>query len=146
METNKWVIFGLILLTLCIYPVAAAVYRTWTIRMTGTINTIGCELYADAELTIPLTSYSWGDFFPGDMKQVQVWVKSTSTVPATLSVFDGNWSSVEAQNFIVFNSMLNGIEFQPQEVKTDWMTLTVLEDIAGVTSFSFDITYQITGG
>jgi hypothetical protein len=62
-----------------------------------------------------------------------------------LSISTSNWSPSTASNYITLNWNYNGQTVNPNEYVSVTFTLTVSNSIAGVSSFSFDISLVGSG-
>ena len=120
-----------------------ALTTTRTFSSNGTINVIGVSVYSDAGCTTALSSVSWGTLNPGDTPTQTIYVKNNGTIPVTLTMTYGNWSSQSAQNYITLSWNQNNTQLASGSVATAVLTLNVSSSISGVTTFSFNI--NITG-
>ena len=105
----------------------------------GNIKAVGAGVYSDSSCTIPISSIDWGFLEPGSSKQFTIYVKNEGNVPIKLSMEVNNWNPQSASNYMTLtwdcqNHVLNPSDFAPAV-----LTLSVSQDISGVTSFSFDI-------
>jgi len=125
--------------------VVYALLASVTIHNIATLKTVGLEVYADQQLTQPLTQINWGTLEPGETKSYVAYVKNPSDVQVTLAVWTQNWNPNGTQNYVTLNCNLTGTTMQPTQVLPCTFTLNVSSDIQGVSSFSFDIIMQAEG-
>jgi hypothetical protein len=116
---------------------------TQTFSNTGTINAIGVGVYSNAACTTVLSSVSWGTVNPGATPTQTIYVLNNGTIPVTLTMTYGSWSSSAAQSYITLTWNQQNTILASGSNATAVLTLNVSSAISGVTSFSFDIT--ITG-
>jgi predicted membrane channel-forming protein YqfA (hemolysin III family) len=116
---------------------------TQTFSNTGTINAIGVGVYSNSACTTVLSSVSWGTLNPGDTPTQTIYVLNNGTIPETLTMTYGSWSSSSAESYITLTWNQQNTTLASGSVATAVLTLNVSSAISGVTSFSFDIT--ITG-
>lgn len=124
---------------------AAVVYYTLRIRGTGTIKLIGIEAYGDPECTQVISAVNWGELTPGGFSQVVLYLKSTSTAPASLTLSTEAWSPPEAGNYLTLEWDYDGSVLQPGEIRGVLFTLRVSESVTGITSFAFDFLIVASG-
>lgn len=131
---------------LTVLAVAFVVLLSFTISMsgTGTIASVGCKVYADEALTQEISAVDWGTLSPNGHSDVTFWVKSTSTVPTTLSLSTNTWNPTHAENYMSLTWTYNGNIIQPGAVEVVDLTLTVDGNIVDVTDFSFNIVLTTT--
>ncbi|MGA3191992.1 MAG: hypothetical protein ABSD73_05695 [Candidatus Bathyarchaeia archaeon] len=117
---------------------------TRQIPSTGTITAVGVNVFSDAACTQNLTSVNWGVLTPGSLANYQMYIKSTSNVPITLSLGTDSWNPAAAATYITLTwSYAAGTVIQPNASLPVTLTLTVSSSVAGFTSFSFNI--DVTG-
>lgn len=124
---------------------AAVVYYTLRIRGSGTIKLIGVEAYGDPEGTQIISAVNWGELTPGGFSQVVLYLKSTSTAPATLTLSTENWSPATAADYLSLEWDYDGSPLSPGENRGVLLTLRVSESVTGITSFAFDIVIVASG-
>lgn len=116
---------------------------TRTFPSNGTINAVGVGVYSDPSCTTALSSVNWGTLNPGNTATQTMYVKNNGTIPVTLTMTYGNWSSQSAQSYITLTWNQNNTQLASSSVATAVLTLNVSSAISGVTNFSFNI--NITG-
>jgi hypothetical protein len=125
--------------------VVYALLASVTIHNIATLKNVGLEVYADQQLTQPLTQINWGTLQLGETKSYLAYVKNPSNVQVTLAVWTQNWNPNGTQNYVTLNCNLAGIMMQPSQVSPCNFTLHVASNTQGVSSFSFDIIMQAEG-
>jgi len=113
-----------------------------TMPNTGTVNVPTAELgvYWDAGFSQEVSAIEWGVLSPGQSKQVTVYVRNEGNVDLVLSMATSNWSPSIASSYITLNWNRQGYTLNSGSHVQAVFTLTVSSDVAGVESFSFDIT------
>jgi hypothetical protein len=135
----------IIVLVLAIPAVGAAVYYSTKIRSTGRIKTVGCSIYGDPDGTLELSSIDWGTLEPGQVAARTVYIRIHGNTPQTLQLVVDNWNTDAARQGMTLTWDYDGKPIQPNDVRQVVMTLTVSQNIIGVSEFSFDITVISTG-
>jgi hypothetical protein len=120
-----------------------ALVATRTVSNTGTINVIGISVYSDSSCTTVLSSISWGVLSPGAAATYTMYVKNNGTTPVTLTMAYGSWNPASAGSYITPSWDRQNYMLAASSSVAAVLTLNVLSNITGITSFSFDIT--ITG-
>lgn len=129
---------GIIFSLLAGYVIGSAVVQ-YKIVSKGTIKTVGVEVYADQNCTLPMSEIDWGIRYPSELTSKTVYIKSTSNSLATISISASNWIPTEASNYLTFSSDPNNFTLQPQSIAKATFSLKVSADIQGITDFSFEI-------
>jgi len=124
---------------------AAVMYYTLRIRGHGWIVTIGIDAYADAGATQPVSEIDWGEISPGGSSAATIYLKSTSSVPVTLSLALENWIPAAAADYMTVDWNYDGSVLQPGEVRSVTLTLQVSGSITGITNFEFDLVITSSG-
>jgi len=128
--TNMHMIYGLLSV---VFPIGT----------TGVLASANIQAYWESQCTNNVSSISWGTIDPGRSKDVTVYVKNTGSVPLILSFNTTNWNPSAASVYIALSWNYDESQIQPDQVLPVTFSLTVSENIHGVTNFSFDI--YITG-
>ena len=105
----------------------------------GNIAAINVCLYSDFACSQKLDSIDWGDIAPGELVNKIIYLKNTGSTKITLSMTANNWNPANANGPMTLTWNQEGTELYPGEVITASLTLSVREDIAGVTTFSVEI-------
>ena len=114
-----------------------------TLSSSGSIQiqtTAGIGIYSDAQCNYPLTSMAWGTLEPGGSQAVVCYIKNEGDTATTLSMYDSNWYPSNAEDYLSLNWNYNGQPINEDASVQVTFTLSVSASIAGITSFSFDIT------
>lgn len=110
-----------------------------TFNNSGTVRTVGVEVYADESLTQPLTHIDWGEVSPGEIKTFPAWVSNTGNDAITLQMATQNWSSIAASQWITLTWNYGGDSIPGSSAIPVTFSLSINEDVTGFTDFSFDI-------
>lgn len=124
---------------------AAIVYYELRIKGTGRIKLIGVKAYSDADLTKEVSSIDWGLIPRGGSSQITLWLKSTSSCPANLTLRTENWVPPNASDYLTLNWDYDGSPLYGGEVREVLFTLGVAQNVFGITDFSFDMIITIYG-
>jgi hypothetical protein len=126
----------------------AALLSSYTVQIpsVGQVNTVGLGVYSDAACTQNLTSISWGALDPGSVVNYQVYIKSTSNLPITLTLATDSWNPTTAATYMTLSwNYTSGTEIEPNTSLPVTLTLNVSSSVTGITSFSFNIDMTGTG-
>jgi len=113
------------------------------INSSGVITSADLEAYWDVDCTNAVSSINWGSIYPGNSKNVTIYLKNTGGVPLTLSLSTDNWNPTSAGSYITLTWSYNGEQIPVGGVLQVTLTLTVSSNAQGITNFSFDVV--ITG-
>ncbi len=125
--------------------VAATMYFSVKISGTGSIKAVGCKIYADEAMTKEISAVDWGVIPVGGTSDVTFFVKSTSTVPVTLTITKDNYNPASFATYSTLSWTYNNAPLQPNELRAIDLTLKVSQSIVGITTFSFDMTITASG-
>jgi len=147
LERKEGVVVGaaaaLVLYTLALGllgPVVSSALMNRTISNTGSIKAIGVGVYWDQACTNPVSSINWGILEPGSNVNRTVYIRNEGNTAARLAMATSNWSPSNASSYIALSWDYGGQTLNASEVIQVTLTLSVSANIAGITSFSFDIT------
>ena len=109
------------------------------IPSSGLVVAINVGVYSDAGCTLNLTSIDWGSVYPGGSVSKTIYVKNTGNAPITLSMTTASWNPTIAAGQINLawdreNTVLNA-----GQSTSATLTLSVSQNVSGVTSFSMNI-------
>jgi len=109
------------------------------IPSTGLVVAVNVGVYSDAACTLNLTSIDWGNVYPGGSVSRTIYVKNTRNAPITLSMTTASWNPAGAAGQITVawdkeNAVLNA-----GQSTSATLTLSVSQNVSGVTSFSMNI-------
>jgi hypothetical protein len=113
----------------------AVMTSSFVIHNTGRIKGVG--------LSIDLSTIDWGNCEPNSTVVRTIDVNNTGNVPEVLSLSLSNWNPSVAPTYIHLSWNYDGTPLSVNEVRAISLSLKIDSDIAGITSFSFDVT--ITG-
>ena len=116
-----------------------------TLSSSGTVEGIGVEVYWDSGCTQAASSVDWGYAEPGDVVTRTVYVKNSGNTPMTLSMTYSDWDPVEAGDYLSLSWNREGATLDDGEVVQAVLTLTVSDQITGITTYSFNIVIEGTG-
>lgn len=135
--------FALVIFTLALIAVNSAVraplQRSRTISNAGSVVTIGVGIYWDNECTRRVSVVDWGALEPGSNKSVAVYIQNEGSSLAGLTMYTSNWNPPDASNYVVLSWNREGYSAGIAEVVQATFTLSVSAEIAGITTFGFDI-------
>lgn len=130
----------LVIVLICIVATALGVLvATRKISSVGNIKAVGVGVYSDSNCTIPISFIDWGFLEPGSSKQFTIYVKNEGNVPIRLSMEVNNWNPQSASNYLTLTWDRQDHVLNPGDSSSAVLTLSVSQDISGITSFSFDI-------
>jgi hypothetical protein len=128
------------MLVLCLLAgVAGIMQYSQKISNTATLKLVGIAVFKDVNLTIPVTTIDWGMLEPGQTKNCTVYMRSTSNVPLTLSMYVANWNPANASAFLHLAWDYKGQVVAPSASIPATFSLAVNASISGISIFSFDI-------
>lgn len=105
----------------------------------GNVKAVGVGVYSDSNCTVPISYIDWGFLEPGSSKQLTIYVKNEGNVQIKLSMEVENWNPPSAPNCLTLSWDRQNHILSPSSCVPAVLTLSVSQDISGVTSFSFDI-------
>jgi len=106
----------------------------------GRMRTVGVAIYSDRGASVPLYSVDWGKLEPGAEYDVNCYIRNTGNSASVLTLGTDNWGPAEAADYISLSWDYDGQVLDVGEVIPVTLTLTVSEDIEGISSFYFEIT------
>jgi len=111
-----------------------------TVPGQGAIKGINIGLYSNQACTIPVESIQWGLIEPGATANKTVYVRNEGDTKTTLTMTLSNWSPTNSSNHIGINWNYTGQTLNVNQIIQITFTLSISENIQGITNFSFDIT------
>jgi len=108
-----------------------------SVRASNVLSNLG--VYWDAGLTNEVTWLDWGILEPGASKNVTFYIRNEGNSIVTLIMYPSNWNPSNASNYISVTWNYRGQRLNAGETVKVVVTLSVAENIAGITDFSFDI-------
>jgi len=109
------------------------------IQGTGSIKGLGLGAYWDPQCTNATSSFDFGALEPGSSKDFALYLRNEGNSALTLSMTSENWNPVNAADYMALTWNREGQQINPDEVVECVITLSVSENIQGVSSFSLDI-------
>ncbi len=106
----------------------------------GSIKGINIGLYFDQACTTPVESIQWGLVEPGATANKTVYVRNEGDTKTTLTMTLSNWNPTNSPNHIDINWNYTGQRLDVNQIIQITFTLSISENIQGITNFSFDIT------
>ena len=106
----------------------------------GSVKGINVGLYSDQACTTPVESIQWGLVEPGATANQTVYIRNEGDSNTTLTMTLSNWNPTNSSNYIGFNWDYTGQTLDISQVIQVRFTLFILENIQGITDFSFDVT------
>ena len=116
-----------------------------TVPNGGSVKGVGVGIYWDSACTNQTSSISWGILDPGSNKTVNVYVRNEGNAVVTLSKTTQNWIPTNASNYMSLNWNYANQTLSVNQVLQVSLTLVISSTVAGISSFSFDITIVSTG-
>ena len=140
-ESFEFNLLPLALIVVLIVATVGAAYAVlqyvYQIHSTGTVETVGLEIKDDQGNIV--TSIDWGSLTPNSTVDFHCFAINNGTVPVTLQLQTQNWNPAEAADYISLTWDYLGDTINPGSSHPLIFTLTVSENITGISSFSFDI-------
>lgn len=99
----------------------------------------GIGVYWDQAATNSCRSIYWGWLTPGTSKSLVVYLKNERYEPMFYSVTTNQWNPINASQYMALYSDYYGGQANPGSVIPVSLTLSVSDDIFGISDFSFDI-------
>jgi len=124
--------------------VMSSMQTNMNISNTGSVKTVGVGVYWDSGLTNKVSSIDWGMLEPGSNVTKTVYIRNEGNAAATLSMATSNWNPSNTSNYLTLTWNYSGQTLNVNEAVQVKLTLTASSSIAGITSFSFDITITAT--
>ena len=145
--TRRLFFFALlaVLSSVLVSGVYAAVTSNTVIQSSGAIKAIGVSVYWDAATTNEVTTIDWSTLEAGASESKTIYIKNTGNAAATLFLDTDNWNPSAASQYITLDWDYGGQSISPDAVVEVVLTLTISQDISGITDFSLDITITSSG-
>ena len=140
---------------IAVYALAAFVFLTTitfallatqkTISSTGSIKGVGLGVYWDLPCTNATSSLDFGQLEPGSSKSFTLYLQNEGNSALTLNMTTESWNPANAADYITLTWNREGQQISPDEVIDFVITLSVSEDITGISSITLDIVISGTG-
>jgi len=106
----------------------------------GSIETLGkINVYTDSGCITKATTIDWGTLTPGTVATKILYIKNEGNSNLYLTINTDNWTPSVADNYLVLNWNLEGIEIASNQVIQARFGLSVSRNIGGINNFSFNI-------
>ena len=103
------------------------------------ITTVGVAIYSDNRINNTMSSIDWGKLEPGAKKNIECYIQNTGKTPVILTLETANWTPQKAANYITLAWDYDGQKITIDEIIHVILTLTISENIQGITNFFFEI-------
>ena len=110
-----------------------------SIPSTGMVLAVNVGVFSDAACTLNLTSIDWGSVYPGGAVPQTIYVKNTGNSPMTLSMTTTSWNPAIAAGQINVAWDKENVVLNAGQSTSATLTLSVSQNVSGVTSFSMNI-------
>lgn len=117
----------------------ALVSRSVTVVSVGVVLTVNVGVYRDPECTQNLTAIDWGKVPVGGSVDRTIYLKNTGTAPITLGMTLTGWLPSGAEQYIDITWDRQDVVLAAGESCAATLTLSVSQDITGITNFSVNI-------
>jgi hypothetical protein len=117
----------------------------WNMRGTGSIKGVGLGVYWDPQCTNAASSLEFGELEPGSSKNFALYIRNEGTTVLTLNMTSENWDPANAADYLILTWNREAQQIDPDEVVGCVITLSVSQNIQGISSFSMDIIISGTG-
>ena len=115
------------------------------ITSSGTVKAINVEVYWDQGCTQIVDNVDWGFAEPGDASSKTIYIKNSGNAPLILGLSYSDWVPTEAGDSITLAWDQEGTTINAGDVQQAVLTLSISDDIIGVTDFSFNIVIEGSG-
>ena len=132
-------IYALVASVLLVASIMAVLTIQWSMRGTGSIKGVGLGVYWDPECTNASSSLDFGLLAPGSSKNFNLYLRNEGDLDLNLSMTSENWDPAGAIDYLTLTWNREGQQISPEGVIGCVITLSVSEDIQGISSFSLDI-------
>jgi len=105
----------------------------------GTIVALNVGIYSDAACSQVLQSIDWGYITPGGSVDKTIYIKNTGNMQLMLSMTTNSWNPPAASGPLTLTWDKEGATLDAGKITTATLTLSVAQDIAGITTFSVAI-------
>lgn len=137
-------VFGVLLIGL-LGTTLSLVQTSRTVASMGSLKGVGVGIYWDPACANRTSSINWGLLESGSNKSVLIYVRNEGNAASTLSKATQNWNPSTAPRYMALSWNYSGQTLSVNQVLPVKLTLVVLPSVAGIASFSFDITIIATG-
>ena len=99
--------------------------KNLTVPSTGSLRTIGVEIYWDQNSENRTESINWSDVWLGSSKNVTLYIRSVSNYKITLDLQVTNWSPSILSEYASLSWDYNGTTINPNEIIEVTLTLSI---------------------
>lgn len=138
------VVVALAILLPASFAFASLQYRA-TISTRGNIIAVGMQFYFDSAGVSVASLIDWGTLEPGQKVNVTLYMRSTGSVPVSVSMAVGNFNPASGSGYLACTWNYSGAVISPGQLVPVVFTLSVADTITGITAFSFDVSVVGTG-
>jgi len=142
-KTTTLTLLLIVLFVLCVAKFSPSEKPLVNVSAVETTGPFG--IYWDKNCTKQVTSINWTTLTPGSAKNVTVYVKNLSNATCYLSVATTNWNPLNAPTYLRYSWVSTTSRIDAGKTLEVKQTLKVTPDITGISTFSFDITFQQLG-
>ena len=142
-KTTTLTLLLIVLFVLCVAKFSPSEKPLVNVSAVETTGPFG--IYWDKNCTKQVTSINWTTLTPGSAKSVTVYVKNLSNATCYLSVATTNWNPLNAPTYLKYSWTSTTSKIDAGKTLEVKQTLKVTPDITGISTFSFDITFQPLG-
>lgn len=144
-KSKALVIYALVVSIVAAGAVTALLTTRKTISGSGFIKGVAIGVYWDLECTNVTSSLTFGMLEPGSSKTFTLYLKNEGNSALTLNMTSKNWNPANATDYMTLTWNREGQLISLDEVLNFTITLSVSEDITGISTYSFDIVISGTG-
>jgi len=144
-KSQALAIYALVASVLVVCAVFALLITRVPLQGTGSIKAVGLGLYWNPECTNSTSSLPFGLLEPASSKNFTLYLRNEGNSAVTLNMTVVNWSPPSAGDYMTLTWNREGQNISPDEVKDFVITLSVSENVRGISSFSLDIIISGTG-
>lgn len=121
-------------------PVVSSLVTNKTLGNTGSVKSVGVNVYWNSNGSNATTSFNWGMLDPDSTKSFIVYVKNEGNSVLTLSMTTSNWNPPSASQYMKLTWNVAGQAVNPGQIKQATFTLQVFANVTGINTFNFDVT------
>jgi hypothetical protein len=99
-------------------------------------------VYSDIACNQLLTAVDWGVLWPGEIKNVLVYVRNEGASPLVLVLSEINWTPVNTNSCLELSWGHWDLKLMPANVSEVILTLHVSPQVRNITSFGFNIVFE----
>lgn len=137
-----YAVVPLLVIALCCVVFAVLTFE-YPLRNVGKVHAVGVSVFEDENCTTSLTWIDWDLVYPGSHSERSLYLKNNGTLSILLVMTVGNWTPVNASEYLFLSWDLENVTMVESEVLMATLTLDVALNvtIAGFKEFTFDIMF-----